>query len=93
LAACQIGLGQLGDASALLDSIDTKAVAQLAGIPDWGANVSLARAQILFKLGQYSNSRIHLQQAQPVFERADAEPYQQEASRRLDAALKRYSQN
>jgi DNA-binding winged helix-turn-helix (wHTH) protein/serine/threonine protein kinase len=84
---------QLGDASALLDSIDTKAVAQLAGIPDWGANVSLARAQILFKLGQYSNSRIHLQQAQPVFERADAEPYQQEASRRLDAALKRYSQN
>ena len=49
LANCSLGLGRLDEASRLLENIDTKEVAQLAGIPDWFANVALAQSEISYR--------------------------------------------
>jgi DNA-binding winged helix-turn-helix (wHTH) protein/serine/threonine protein kinase len=75
LASCLIGVGKLDEASALLETIDAKAVAQLAGVPDWAAHVELARAAIAWKRGDYDSARQHLVAAAPAFSRAGAEPY------------------
>lgn len=89
LAVCQVGLGKLGEASRLLRNIDTKVVAQLAGFPDWFANVALAQAEISYRQGDYAAARKYLQSAAPVFSRPDAEPYQRRALETLTAALER----
>ena len=88
LASCSIGLGNLPEASRLLRNINTKVVAQLAGFPDWGANVALAQAQISYREGDYAGARRYLQSAAPVFSKADAEPYQKRALETLTAALR-----
>ena len=87
LADCLIGRNQLDEASRLLADIDSKAVAQLAGIPDWSANIDLAQAEIAYQRGDYAAARKHVQLAIPVFSRADAEPYQKHRLERLLAAL------
>jgi len=46
----------------LLDTIDSKAVAQLVGIPDWSASVDLARAEIA-----ESRSRLEAALGKPVW--------------------------
>jgi hypothetical protein len=84
LADCLIGLNRLPEASKLLAGIDSKVVAQLAGFPDWFANVALAQAEIALKKGDLGAARKYAQSAQPVFSRADAEPYQK---RKLDWLL------
>ena len=76
LASCLIEVHRFDEASKLLDDIDSKAVAQLAGVPDWSANIDLARADIAFRKGDYATARKDIQPAIPVFSRADAEPYQ-----------------
>jgi DNA-binding winged helix-turn-helix (wHTH) protein/serine/threonine protein kinase len=76
LASCDIETSRFEDASRLLDNIDFKVVAQLTGLPDWSANLDLARADIAFRRGDYSRARTEIQLAVPVFSRADAEPYQ-----------------
>ncbi|HKB99976.1 MAG TPA: winged helix-turn-helix domain-containing protein, partial [Terriglobales bacterium] len=57
LASCLIGLGKLDEASALLQQIDVPAVAHLAGDPDWGAGVTLAEAEIAYRVGNYAAAR------------------------------------
>lgn len=84
LASCNIEMNRFEDASRLLDNIDVKVVAQLTGIPDWSANLDLARADIAFRRGDYSRARTAIQPAMPVFSRADAEPYQK---RKLESLL------
>lgn len=76
LAECDIAVGKLDEAAALLNTIDVPTVAQLASMNDWGANVSLARSEILFRKKKYADAREQLRQARPTFERAGAEPYQ-----------------
>jgi hypothetical protein len=88
LASCQIGLGKLPEASSLLAQIDTQAVAQLAGIPDWSANVELAQADIAYRRGDQAAARRHIQAATPAFSRPDAEPYQKHALETLTAATR-----
>jgi DNA-binding winged helix-turn-helix (wHTH) protein len=88
LASCSIGLGKLAEAARLLQEIDTKAVAQLAGFPDWFANVSLAQAEIAYRQRDFAGARQYLRTAAPVFSKADAEPYQKHALETLDAALR-----
>lgn len=87
LASCSIDLGKLAEASRLLREIDAKAVAQLAGFPDWFANVDLAQAEIAYRQGDYATARKYLQSATPVFSKTDAEPYQKHALETLTAAL------
>jgi len=87
LAVCRMGQGKLQDASQLLAGIDTRAVAELAGFPDWSANVVLAQAEIAFRKGDYAEARKYLEKARPVFLRADAEPYQKHALQILNANL------
>jgi ATP/maltotriose-dependent transcriptional regulator MalT len=87
LASCAIGLGKLAEASRLLADIDSKVVAQLAGFPDWFANVSLAQAEIAYRQGDMEGARKYLSAAAPVFSKADAEPYQKHALETLAAAL------
>jgi ATP/maltotriose-dependent transcriptional regulator MalT len=87
LASCSIGLGKLAEASRHLQDIDSKVVAQLAGFPDWFANVALAQAEIAYRQGDYSTARKYLQSAAPVFSKSDAEPYQKHALENLTAAL------
>ena len=70
-------------------SIDSSVVAQLAGFPDWFANVDLAQAEIAYRQGKYDAARKHLQSAVPVFSKADAEPYQKRALEALAADLEK----
>ena len=88
-ATCRIGLSRFDKASKLLRKIDTKVVAQLAGFPDWSANVALAQAEIAYRQGHYAAARKYVQSAAPVFSRADAEPYQKHALESLTAAIGR----
>lgn len=56
-------------ASSLMDNIDSKPVAQLTGIPDWSANLDLARADIAVRRADFSAARKTIQPAIPVFSR------------------------
>jgi ATP/maltotriose-dependent transcriptional regulator MalT len=87
LADCLIGLGKLDEASKLLDQVDVPAVAQLAGDPDWGAGVSLAKAEIAYRRGNYDAARNYVQTVTPVYTRENAEPFQKRALESLRAAL------
>jgi ATP/maltotriose-dependent transcriptional regulator MalT len=89
LASCYIARGKLPEASALLQTIDTKTVAQLTGFPDWFANVALAQAEISYRQGDYAVARKYLQSARPVFSKVDAEPYQKHALETLTVALEK----
>ena len=81
LANCLIGLGKLREASNYLKDIDAKAVAQLAGDPDWGAGVTLSQAEIAARQGDYSQAQKLLESVRAIFSRPDAETYQK---RKLD---------
>jgi serine/threonine protein kinase/DNA-binding winged helix-turn-helix (wHTH) protein len=87
LADCLIGLGKLDEASKLLDQVDVPAVAQLAGDPDWGAGVTLARAEIAYRRGNYDAARNYVHTVTPVYTRENAEPFQKRALESLRAAL------
>src|SRR5712692_2514316 len=87
LASCLIFLGKLDEASTLLRQIDVPPVAQLTGDPDWGANLTLAQAEIAYRRGNYDAARGYVQTVTPVFTRKDAEPYQKRALESLRAAL------
>jgi DNA-binding winged helix-turn-helix (wHTH) protein/serine/threonine protein kinase len=87
LASCLIGLGKLDDASALLQQIDIPVVAQLTGDPDWGAGVTLERAEIAYRHRDYQAARGYVDAIAPVFTRKDAELYQKHAFESLKAAL------
>ncbi len=89
LADCLIGLNRLPEASKLLAGIDSKVVAQLAGFPDWFANVALAQGEIALKQGDVAAARKYAQSAQPVFSREDAEPYQKRKLEWLLAAVEK----
>jgi hypothetical protein len=88
LASCSIGLDKLDEAARLLQDIDTKVVAQLAGFPDWFANVALAQAEIAYRRKEFEKARSLLNSAAPVFTKADAEPFQKRALETLQVALK-----
>jgi eukaryotic-like serine/threonine-protein kinase len=87
LAGCLIGLGKLEEAGTLLQQIDVPAVAQLSGDPDWGAGVTLERAEIAYRRRDFETARGYVQTIAPVFSRKDAEPYQKRAFETLQAAL------
>jgi ATP/maltotriose-dependent transcriptional regulator MalT len=87
LASCLIGLGKLDDASALLKQIDAPVVAQLTGDPDWGADVTLAQAEIAYRRSDYDIARAYLNKITPVFTRRGAEAYQKRIFENLRAAL------
>ncbi len=87
LASCLIDLGRLDQATKLLQQIDVKAVAQLAGDPDWGAGVTLAQAQISYRQKNFAAAKADVQTVAPVFTRKDAEPYQKRAFASLKDAL------
>ncbi len=87
LAVCLIGLGKLEEASTLLRQIDSPAVAQLSGDPDWGAGVTLSQAEIAFRRRDFDTAKTDMQTVAPVFTRKDAEPYQKRAYESLKASL------
>ena len=89
LADCLIGLGKLDEASVLLQKVDAKAVTQLSGDPNWGANLDLALGEIAFRRGDLTTARKYVQSATPVFTRPDAEPYQKHALEVLTAAIEK----
>ncbi|HKV79143.1 MAG TPA: winged helix-turn-helix domain-containing protein [Candidatus Sulfotelmatobacter sp.] len=92
LAECLIDENKLDEAEPLLRNIDVKAVAQLAGVPDWGANINLAEAEISWRRGDLASAKKNLQPAIPVFSRADAEPYQRRKMNDLLARINARSQ-
>jgi serine/threonine protein kinase len=90
LASCLIDLGKMDEAASLLGMIDAKAVAQLSGDPNWGANIDLALGEIAFRRGDYSAARKYLESATPVFTRVDAEPFQKHALQVLTVAMEKH---
>jgi eukaryotic-like serine/threonine-protein kinase len=93
LSTCLIGLGQLDEASRLLQQIDIPAVAQLAGDADWGAGVKLLQAQIAYRRKEYERARSYVHEVTPIFTRPNAEQFQQQALRSLTADLDRAPKN
>jgi DNA-binding winged helix-turn-helix (wHTH) protein/serine/threonine protein kinase len=91
LASCLIGLGKLDEAAALLQQIDIPVVAQLTGDPDWGAGVTLERAEIAYRHHDYQAAHTYVESVAPVFTRKDAEAYQKRAFETLKAALDKTS--
>jgi serine/threonine protein kinase/DNA-binding winged helix-turn-helix (wHTH) protein len=87
LASCLIGLSKLDEAATLLQQIDAPTVAQLTGDPNWGADVTLAQADVAYRRGNYDAARSYVQTVTPVFTRKDAEAYQKRAFESLKAAL------
>src|SRR5580700_2243447 len=87
LASCLIDESKLDEAATLLKEIDSSAVAQLSGDPDWGAGVKLAQAQIAYRRHDYSTAKNYAETVTPIFSRKDAEPYQKHALETLKAAL------
>jgi hypothetical protein len=87
LASCLIGLNKLDEAAALLQQIDAPTVAQLTGDPNWGADVTLAQAEVAYRRGNYDTARGYIQTVTPVFTRKDAEAYQKRQFESLKAAL------
>ena len=90
LASCLIGQGNFERASTLLEAVDTDAVAQLTGIPDWGANVTLAKGEIACRRGDYAGARKQVQAAAPAFTRPDAEAYQKHKLEALTAEIDKH---
>lgn len=88
LAECLIDQNKFDEAESLLRKIDIKAVAQLTGDPNWGANVDLAEAKIALRRGNTTMARQKIQEVVPVFSRADAEPYQKRTMESLLAQMK-----
>jgi ATP/maltotriose-dependent transcriptional regulator MalT len=87
LASCLIGSGKMDQSSALLQQIDVPAVAQLTGDPDWGADVTLAQAEIAYRCGKYDAARGYVRTITPVFTRENAEPYESRAFKALKGEL------
>jgi len=87
LAGCLVGLGRLDEAERLLNGIDPKAVAQLAGVKDWSTD--LARAEIAYKRGDYATARKYLDAAKPMVGRDDTEPYLKKKLARIATAIER----
>lgn len=87
LAACEIAAGRYDEAAGHLAGIDRRAVAELAGDPQWGANVDLALAQIAAARHRTNEARRLIQATKAVFTAAGAEPYQARAWRTLAAGL------
>ena len=90
LASCLIGVNQLPEASRLLQGIDVPAVAQLAGFPDWFANIALEHGEIAYAQGDFAAAKKYLETARPIFSRPDAEAYQKHAMEKLAAALEKH---
>ena len=88
LAECLIQKNQLDEAAKLIENIDVKVVTQLTGIPDWSANLDLARAEISYRHGDYAAAQKEIQPAIPIFSRVDAEPYQKHRLENLQASIK-----
>lgn len=89
LASCLIDSGKLDEASALLQDIDIPVVAQLAGVPDWGADVTLAQAEIALRRGDLAAARKAVESAAPTFARPGAEAYQKQKVAALSLELER----
>jgi eukaryotic-like serine/threonine-protein kinase len=92
LASCLIELNRLDEADKLLRSIDTPAVAQITGMPDWGANITLADAEIAYRRGDYAKARQLVESAAPAMTRPDAEAYQRRKLQMLQVALSNKAQ-
>jgi len=88
MANCMIALGQLDAASKLLQEIDSKAVSQLSGDPDWGAGVSLAQAEISARQRRFDEAQKLLESVRLVFTRADAEAYQRQKLDEIGALIR-----
>jgi DNA-binding winged helix-turn-helix (wHTH) protein/serine/threonine protein kinase len=86
-AACLIASKRIDEASKSLEGIDVANVAALAGDPQWGANVDLARAQIAYARHDLDAARKYVDAARPAFSVPKAEAYQVRALTLLDAAL------
>jgi len=90
LANCLIALGRLGEAASDLEQIDGRAVAQLAGDPNWGAGITLAKAEIAVRQGRYAQAEQELDAVRPVFTQPDAESYQRSKMEHLSAEVARH---
>jgi serine/threonine protein kinase len=92
-AACLIAANRMDEAATLLDGIQPDNVAALAGDPNWGANLELAKAQIDFARRDYTTARKHIDAAKPGFSVPKAEAYQVRALNVLDASLQAREMN
>jgi len=90
LANCLISLGKLKEASKDLDQIDAKTVVPLTGDPNWGAGITLAKAEIAVRERHYAEARKAIDAVGPIFSRPDADAYQRHKMESLSAQISRH---
>jgi hypothetical protein len=86
-ADCLILARRFDAAEQHLAGIKPDAVAQLAGDPDWGANLDIAAAQIAISRGDLAATRARLTQAARAMNKVAADPYQVREYRKLCAQV------
>lgn len=87
LAICLIGTGKLGEASQLLQNIDSKVVSQTSGDTTVDASIALARAEIALRRGDYLSAQRYVDAAAPMFDRPNAEAAQKQSLQKLKKAI------
>ncbi len=90
LANCLIGLGKLQEASKDLDQIDAQTVVPLTGNPNWGAGITLAKAEIAVRERHYAKARMAIDAVRPIFSQPDADAYQRHKMESLSAEVSRH---
>lgn len=83
VAQCLIASDRHAEARPYLLDIDTKAVGELAGDPQWGANVDLALGQIAAHAGQWREAAAYLNAASPALSQPNADIFQRRALEQL----------
>jgi DNA-binding winged helix-turn-helix (wHTH) protein len=83
VAECKIGLEMYAEAAKDLATINADEVAQLAGDPNWGANVELEKARIAIATNDKSQARRYLKPIEKVYAAPGVDPYQSRLYRDL----------
>ncbi len=91
LAICLTGTNKLDEASQLLENIDTKAVSQTNGNNTVDADVTLAKAEIAVRRGDYDSAERYIEAAAPVLDSPDADPSDKQSLEKLRKALDAHS--
>lgn len=92
LAQCLIEAGQDAAAAPLIAHIDSKAVAELAADPNWGANVDLAQAEIAVHARRWKDAATSLHAAGSAYASPQSDAFQHRKFAALSALVARASE-
>ena len=79
--------GELAEVKNLLEAIDVNAVAHFSGNPDFPAFFDVARARLALAQKDYGAARQITAQLDPLFEKANWDPYEKSLLKQVESSL------